>query len=108
MFEIVAVIIAPILAVLIGQYLQNRDEKRKDKLNVFKILMTSRLGQSYESVYAFNMIDIVFADDKDVCAKQAEYYKLLCVQKPDKMQLKQRQEAQDKQRLQKLLVSFLK
>lgn len=96
MFEIAAVIIAPILAVLVGQYLQNRAEKRKDKLNVFKILMTNRLGWSYDSVYALNIIDIVFADDEDVCAKWAEYYKLLCVQRPDEMQLKQRQEAQDK------------
>lgn len=96
MFEIIAVIVAPILAVLIGQYLQNRDEKRKDKLSIFKILMTNRLGWSYESVYALNIIDIAFADSDDVCTKWAEYYKFLCIQKPDEMQLKQRQEAQDK------------
>lgn len=96
MFEVIAVIIAPVLAVLIGQYMQNRDEKRKDKLSVFKILMTNRIGWTYESVYALNIIDIVFADDKNVCTKWAEYYRLLCIQKPDEMQLKQRQEAQDK------------
>lgn len=41
--NLVAVIIIPILAVIIAQYLQNRSEKRKDKMQIFKVLMTSRI-----------------------------------------------------------------
>ena len=36
-------------------------------MQIFKILMTSRIfGWTNESVQAMNLIDIVFADDKDV------------------------------------------
>lgn len=38
-----ALIIIPIVAVIIGQWLQNRSEKRKDKMQIFKVLMTSRI-----------------------------------------------------------------
>ena len=61
--NIVAVIAAPIIAVQIGQYLQDRAQLRKDKMDVFKTLMANRVGWSTASVYAMNIIDIVFADD---------------------------------------------
>ena len=38
--NIIAVIVAPIAAVVIGQKLQDRAEKRKDKMAVFKAVMT--------------------------------------------------------------------
>lgn len=41
--NLIAIIIIPITAVLIGQLLQKRTEKRKDKLDIFKISMTSRI-----------------------------------------------------------------
>lgn len=70
MFEIIAVIVAPILAVLIGQYLQNRAEKRKDKMQIFRILMTSRIyGWTIDSVHALNLIDVVFV--KDIRVREA-------------------------------------
>ena len=58
--SLIAIIIAPIAAVLIGQWLQNKAEKRKDKLDIFKSLMISRTGWSPKSVRALNIIDIVF------------------------------------------------
>ena len=65
--NLVAVIIIPILAVIIAQYLQNRSEKRKDKMQIFKVLMTSRIyGWTPESVHCLNLIDVVFSDDKEV------------------------------------------
>lgn len=65
--NIIAVITAPIIAVWVGQYLQNLAEKRKDKMQIFKILMTSRIyGQTIDSVHALNSIDIVFGEDKNV------------------------------------------
>lgn len=42
--NLVAIVMAPIVAVLIGQWLQNRAEKRKDKLEIFKTLMIARNG----------------------------------------------------------------
>ena len=92
----IAVITIPIIAVIIGQYLQNRSEKRKDKLFIFKTLMISRNGWTPESVRALNIIDIVFADDKNVRARWKEYYDKLCVENPTETELKKIKTAQDK------------
>ena len=60
--NLVAIVGIPILAVVIGQYLQNRAEKRKDKMQIFRTLMTSRIyGWTVDSVHALNLIDVVFA-----------------------------------------------
>lgn len=73
--NIIAIIIIPIVAVIVGQWLQERAEKRKDKMQAFKILMTSRIYGWWtpEPVNVLNTIDIVFADDK--CVRKA--WKLL-------------------------------
>ena len=92
----IAVFTIPIIAVIIGQYLQNRSEKRKDKLFIFKTLMISRNGWTIESVRALNIIDIVFADDKNVRARWKEYYDKLCVENPTETELKKIKTAQDK------------
>lgn len=91
--NVIAVITAPIVAVVIGQILQDRAEKRKDKMSVFKAIMTDRYGWSRETVLALNSIPIVFANDSAVRDAWKEYYKCLCVQEPDPMELKQRSEA---------------
>lgn len=58
--NLVAIVGIPILAVVIGQYLQNRAEKRKDKMQIFRTLMTSRIyGWTVDSVHALNLIDVV-------------------------------------------------
>ena len=68
--NIVALILVPILAVIVGQKLQDRAQKRNDKMQIFKILMTSRIfGWTNESVQAMNLIDIVFADDETIFYK---------------------------------------
>lgn len=38
--NLIAIVVIPIAAVLIGQHLQNRAEIRKDKMHIFKVLMT--------------------------------------------------------------------
>lgn len=91
--NVIAVLAAPIVAVWIGQKLQDRAEKRKDKMAVFKALMTYRYGWSKEAVTAFNSIPIVFANDNQVRDRWKEYYKYLCVQNPDHMQRKQQSDA---------------
>ena len=95
--NIVAVIVAPIIAVWVGQKLQDRQDKRKDKLELFKVLMTSRMGWTPESVQAMNILDIVFSDDKKVRAAWKAYYDRLCTddpQNPTQQELKHIQEAQ--------------
>ena len=92
-----AIIIIPIVAVFVGQKLQDRSQKRKDKFEIFQVLMMNRgIGWSTESVRALNIIDIVFSDDNTVRTRWKEYYTQLCIQAPNDMQRKQVQEAQDK------------
>lgn len=38
--NLIAIVVIPIVAVIIGQMLQNRAQKRNDKIQIFKILMT--------------------------------------------------------------------
>lgn len=95
--NLIAIIVIPIVAVLIGQYLQNRAEIRKDKMHIFKVLMTSRIyGWTQESVHCLNIIDIVFSDDKEVRNAWKDLYDKYCVQNPDETQLKKIQNAQYK------------
>ena len=95
--NLIAIVVIPIAAVLIGQYLQNRAEIRKDKMQIFKALMTSRIyGWTQESVHCLNIIDIVFADDKIVRDAWKDLYDKYCVQNPDAAQLKKIQNAQYK------------
>lgn len=95
--NLIAIIVIPIVAVLIGQHLQNRAEIRKDKMHIFKVLMTSRIyGWTQESVHCLNIIDIVFLDDENVRNAWKDLYDKYCVQNPDETQLKKIQNAQYK------------
>ena len=94
--NLIAIIIAPIVAVLIGQWLQIKSEKRRDKLSVFKTLMISRKGWTLDSVQALNIIDIVFSDDKAVRTCWKEYYDKLCVENPTETDLSKIKKAQEK------------
>lgn len=95
--NLLAIIIVPIVAVLVGQHLQNKAEIRKDKMHVFKVLMTSRIyGWTPESVHCLNIIDIVFADDKTVRDAWKDLYDKYCVQDLDGTQFKKIQNAQYK------------
>lgn len=81
--SIAAIIFAPVISVIIGQKLQDRAKRRQDKMEIFKALMSSRVyGWTNASVYALNIIDVVFADDKQVRAQWKAYYDKLCVGNP--------------------------
>ena len=81
--NIAAIILAPVMSVIIGQKLQDRAKKRQDKMDIFKALMTSRVySWTNASVYALNIIDVVFSDDKKVRAQWKVYYDKLCVGNP--------------------------
>lgn len=87
--NIAAIIFAPVISVIIGQKLQDRAKRRQDKMEIFKALMSSRVyGWTNASVYALNIIDIVFADDKQVRAQWKAYYDKLCVGNPTEEDLK--------------------
>ena len=62
--NILAIIIIPIAAVFVGQHLQSKSEKRKDKMQIFQCLMTKRITgwAGLDAVNALNSIDIVFSD----------------------------------------------
>lgn len=86
--NIIALILVPILAVVVGQKLQDRAQKRNDKMQIFKILMTSRIfGWTNESVQAMNLIDIVFADDEAVRKQWKICFDKMCVENPTETEL---------------------
>lgn len=62
---IAAVFSGPLVAVQLTRYLDNKKEVRNRKLEIFKILMTTRsYPLSYDHVYALNRIDLEF--DKNI------------------------------------------
>ena len=95
--NIVAVILSPIIALLVSQYLQNRSEKRKDRMQVFMSLMKTRaFGWNIESVNALNVIDVVFSDNKAVRDAWKTHYAALCVSEPKENELKRIQDTKYK------------
>ena len=65
--NILAILVSPIIAIYVGSYFQDRAEKRKDKMILFKTILATRIyGWTYESVNALNLIDIVFFDENNV------------------------------------------
>ena len=93
--NLIAIIVIPVVAVLIGQMLQDRAEKRKDKMQIFKTLMTARIyGWTVDSVHALNIIDIVFADDKKVREAWKDLNDKYHVTNPDASHLKKIEQAQ--------------
>lgn len=95
--NIIALIVVPIGAVLLGQFFQDRKEKRRDKLKVFEILMSSRMyGWTKESVYALNILDVIFVDDIKVRSAWKDLYDKLCVDNPDVMHIDKVQKARQR------------
>ena len=81
--NVATVLIAPIVAVIVGQKLQDKGQKRKDKMEIFRVLMMNRgIGWTADTVRALNIIDVVFSDDDSVRARWKEYYNQLCIQEP--------------------------
>lgn len=62
-----AIIIAPILAVQIQKFIENKREKRARKMQIFRALMATRATPLYpQHVEALNMIDIEFFENKKI------------------------------------------
>ena len=66
-FVILAIILAPIIAIQVQKYFERRKEEKDRKMNVFRTLMTTRANPLHQKhVEALNMIDIEFYDDEKV------------------------------------------
>lgn len=87
--NIVAILLVPIVAVIVGQKLQERAKRREDKMQIFKVFMTGR-GRSWslDMLWSLNMIDVVFADDNAVIRQWRIYYDKLCIENPSDRDLK--------------------
>lgn len=71
---ILAIVIAPILAIQIQKIIENRKEIKARKMQIFRTLMATRATPLYpQHVEALNMIDIEFFENKKV----TEAWKLL-------------------------------
>lgn len=83
--NVVAIIVIPIVAVVIGRILQDRSEKRKDKVNVFTHLMSYRMFGyvNQYSVNVLNSVPIVFHDDDKVIENFNNYINSLAIRKED-------------------------
>lgn len=83
--NLIAIIVIPILAVLIGQFLQNRVSIRKEKVEIFKKLMTYRnIGYTdMAAVEALNQIPILFVNNKNVMKEYNNFIELMNSKKKD-------------------------
>lgn len=65
--NVVAIVLSPIFAVFITMWITTRNEKRKEKMEVFKHLMVSRaIPCTIEYVKTLNSLDVIFADSPKV------------------------------------------
>ena len=93
----VALLLSPLIATIVGSRLQEKREKRRDKMQIFKVLMTSRVyGITYDNINALNTIDIVFSDDEKVRAAWKVLYEKYSLENPSELQLESIKKAQDK------------
>lgn len=75
---IIALIIGPILAVIIGRFLESRRIERERRTDVFRTLMRT-LGDrlSFDHVSALNLVTIEFQNDENVIEEWKKYLEYL-------------------------------
>ena len=107
--NVIAIIVIPILAVIIGQKLQDRSEKRKDKMRVFSHLMSYRSFDYVDqiSVNVFNSVPIVFHDDKEVIEKYNIYLKSMNIT-PEQIAQKRKEIDDNKTKMLEAMAKALK
>src|SRR3974390_1124226 len=76
---VIALILGPVLAVLITFWYQRRRQKYDAKERLFSVLMANRKANppTFEWANALNLIDVVFADNRDVVEKWHEVYNIV-------------------------------
>ena len=107
--NVIAIVVIPILAVIIGQNLQDRSEKRKDKMRVFSHLMSYRSFDYVDqySVNIFNSVPIIFHDDNEVLEKYNIYLKSLNIT-PEEMPQKRKEIDDNKTKMLEAMAKSLK
>ena len=76
--NIVAILLSPIIALTISNYLQNKKNKKERKLHIFYTLMRTRAQKlHYDHVQALNTIDVEFYDEKKVVEAWKKYLRSL-------------------------------
>jgi hypothetical protein len=72
------VILAPLVALWIGGILQRRAQRHHEKLHLLGVLLSLRHSPlTVDAVKPLNMIDVVFADDREVREAWSRYFAAL-------------------------------
>lgn len=75
---LVAIGVSPVIAVLVSVWLQDRKERRAQKLMILGALIGTRHNPvSDETVRALNLIDVVFHDNAKIRQLWREYFDML-------------------------------
>lgn len=86
--SIIAVLMSPLIAVCVTMWLEKRRQKRKDKLELFQVMMTQRgIAESYLWVNALNSMHIIFSDDKEVLSALNVFLDTTNVKNPEDMNI---------------------
>ena len=84
--SITAVLASPLVAVLVSMWIEKYKQKRKDKMELFQVLMTQRgITESYAWVNALNSVYVVFSDEQNVLRALDEFLATTNVKKPEDM-----------------------
>ena len=79
--SIFAIIASPLIAVGVTLLVEKRRQKRRDKLGLFKTMMTQRgFSASYAWVDAINSLSVVFADDQSVICALNDFMRIVNTQ----------------------------
>ncbi|MDR3327152.1 MAG: hypothetical protein LBT04_03350 [Prevotellaceae bacterium] len=74
--SIAAVIVSALLAVIITKIVDYNQQKRKDRIDIFKILISTPLTDvTYRKAEALNLVEILFYDYADVINSYREFLK---------------------------------
>lgn len=79
--SIFAILASPLIAVGVTLLVEKRRQKRRDKLELFKTMMTQRgFSASYAWVDAINSLSVVFADDQSVISAVNDFMRIVNTQ----------------------------
>lgn len=75
-----AIFLGPLVGVIFTLWFQSRKDKKNQKQHLFFILMAHRKSNppTFDWVNGLNLIDVVFAEHRQVVRLWHEYYDLLC------------------------------
>ena len=75
---LLAILFSPLIAVLVSVYIEDRREKRRQKLWIFYTLIaTRRSPNTDETVRALNLIDVAFYDSPKIRNLWREFFDML-------------------------------